>query len=47
MVVNLNNESEIPMYAEPWFLSFNADVQFKIAMTRFLINSNQCIFGIH
>ena len=33
MVVNLNNESEIPMYAEPWFLSFNADVQFKIAMT--------------
>ena len=33
MVVNLNTESEIPKYAEPWFLTFNADVQFKIAMT--------------
>ena len=29
MVVNLNNESKIPKYAEPWFLTFNADIQFK------------------
>ncbi len=28
-----NNESETPKYAEPWFLTFNADVQFNIAMT--------------
>ena len=28
-----DNESETPKYAEPWFLTFNADVQFNIAMT--------------
>ncbi len=33
MIVNINDPSEVPKYAEPWFLSFNADVEFHIAMT--------------
>jgi hypothetical protein len=33
MVVNLADPSKIPALAEPWFLVFNADVQFRIAMT--------------
>jgi hypothetical protein len=31
-VVNLNDASEVPMFAEPWFLTFNAEVEFRIAM---------------
>lgn len=33
MVVHLADASDIPAYAEPWFLSFNADCEFRIAMT--------------
>lgn len=33
MVVNVNDPSEIPVLAEPWFLTFNAQVEFRIAMT--------------
>jgi hypothetical protein len=33
MVVNVNDASEIPALAEPWFLNFNADCEFRIAMT--------------
>ena len=33
MVVNINEPSQIPRLAEPWFLSFNATVELKIAMT--------------
>jgi hypothetical protein len=33
MVINIKDPSEVPKFAEPWFLSFNADVQFHIAMT--------------
>ena len=33
MVVNLDDPSKIPTFAEPWFLTFNADVQFHVAMT--------------
>jgi hypothetical protein len=33
LVVNLNDSSDIPKLAEPWFLTFNAEVQFRIAMT--------------
>jgi hypothetical protein len=33
MVVDLPDASKIPSLAEPWFLSFNADVDFQIAMT--------------
>jgi hypothetical protein len=33
MIVNLNDPSGVPALAEPWFLAFNADVQFHIVMT--------------
>ncbi len=33
LVVNLNDPSEIPQLAEPWFLTFNASVEFRVAMT--------------
>jgi len=32
-VVNLNSPSDVPALAEPWFLTFNAEVEFRIAMT--------------
>jgi len=32
-IINVNNPSEIPKFAEPWFLNFNAEVEFRIAMT--------------
>jgi hypothetical protein len=33
IIVNINDTSEIPRYAEPFFLNFNAEVQFHPAMT--------------
>jgi hypothetical protein len=33
LIININDPSEVPKFAEPWFLTFNADVQFHIAMT--------------
>jgi len=33
LVVDLPNASGIPALAEPWFLTFQADVEFRIAMT--------------
>lgn len=33
MIVELADPSKIPMYAEPWFLTFNADVEFHAVMT--------------
>ncbi len=33
LVVNMNEVSEMPKYAEPWFMLFDADVQFLPAMT--------------
>jgi hypothetical protein len=33
IIINLNHASEIPKFAEPWFLSFNAEVEFRVAMT--------------
>lgn len=33
MIVNVDSPSDIPRLAEPWFLTFNADVEFRIAMT--------------
>ena len=33
LVVNMDNASDIPRLAEPWFLNFNAEVEFRIAMT--------------
>jgi hypothetical protein len=33
LVVNVDKPSDIPRLAEPWFLSFNAEVELRIAMT--------------
>jgi len=33
LVVNVNTPSDIPVLAEPWFLNFEADCEFRIAMT--------------
>ena len=32
LIVNLENESKIPALAEPWFLAFNAAIEFQPAM---------------
>ena len=33
MIVELEKPSRIPALAEPWFLSFNADVEFHVVMS--------------
>ena len=33
LVVNLDDPSGIPALAEPWFLTFNAQIEFNVAMT--------------
>jgi len=33
MIVDVGDMSQIPSIAEPWFLSFEADCEFRIAMT--------------
>jgi hypothetical protein len=33
LVINVNESSEIPRFAEPFFLMFNAECKFRIAMT--------------
>ena len=33
MVVDLDDPSKIPHLSEPWFVQFNADVEFHVAMT--------------
>jgi hypothetical protein len=33
LVVDMADASQIPALAEPWFLTFNADCEFRIAMT--------------
>jgi hypothetical protein len=33
IIVNMADSSRIPALAEPWFLTFEADVEFRIAMT--------------
>jgi hypothetical protein len=32
-VINVENPSDIPSFAEPWFLNFDASVKFRVAMT--------------
>jgi hypothetical protein len=32
-IVNINEPSEVPRLAEPWFLTFNAEVEFRVCMT--------------
>ena len=33
LIVDLAESSQVPAWFEPWFLAFNADVEFHIAMT--------------
>jgi len=33
LIFNLADPSKIPAVSEPWFLAFNADVEFRIVMT--------------
>ena len=33
LVVDVKTPSDVPALAEPWFLTFNAHVEFRVAMT--------------
>lgn len=33
LIVNVESPSQIPVLAEPWFLLFNADCEFRIVMS--------------
>ncbi len=33
LIIDVSNPSDIPSFAEPWFLNFEADCQFRIVMT--------------
>ena len=33
LIVDLEDPSKVPALAEPWFLQFNADCEFRIVMT--------------
>jgi hypothetical protein len=33
LIIDLIDSSKVPALAEPWFLTFNADVEFHIVMT--------------
>lgn len=33
LIVNVNNPAEVPRLAEPFFLNFNASVEFRVCMT--------------
>ena len=33
LIIDLIDPSEVPAFAEPWFLTFNADVEFCVVMT--------------
>jgi hypothetical protein len=33
LIINVDNPSQVPFFAEPWFITFNADCEFHIAMT--------------
>lgn len=33
LVVNVDSPSDVPRLAEPWFLTFDAHVEFRVAMT--------------
>ena len=33
MIVEMSDPSKIPTLAEPWFLTFNASVEFRVVMT--------------
>ncbi len=33
LIVNMHDPSDVPSLAEPWFLNFNANCEFRIVMT--------------
>ena len=33
LIVDMTDPSKVPSFAEPWFLVFNADVEFRVVMT--------------
>ena len=33
LIIDVADPSKVPIFAEPWFLTFNADVEFHIVMT--------------
>ena len=33
MIIDVDDPSKVPAFAEPWFLTFRANVEFRIAMT--------------
>jgi hypothetical protein len=33
LIIDLIDPSKVPAFAEPWFLTFNADVEFHVVMT--------------
>jgi len=33
LIINMADPSEVPSFAEPWFLTFGADVEFRVVMT--------------
>ena len=32
LIINLDDPSRVPFFAEPWFITFNADCEFRIVM---------------
>ncbi len=33
LIIDMADPSKVPSFAEPWFLAFNADVEFRVVMT--------------
>lgn len=33
LIVDMADPSKVPSFAEPWFLAFNAEVEFRVVMT--------------
>ncbi len=33
LIINVDNPSQVPFFAEPWFITFNADCELHIVMT--------------
>lgn len=33
LIINLEDPSKVPTFAEPWFLTFNAECEFHVVMT--------------
>lgn len=33
LIIDMEDPSKVPSFAEPWFLAFNAEVEFRVVMT--------------